>query len=193
MSDFSTASFWNFIACLYLERHNFKIAATNAIDGGVFVVPGLTSVYRSKILKPQTFRDAFITEYILFGLIGSLNADDDNFLTRWVVNHGYEIKIQYTEGACIETTLGEYPKFRSDCLKWLQTTSCFNYDDWRHSLSTALEALYPARHPTVLTAPRPLVLLSSIQPLHLVGQDHDFTPYFHTILSHHQRGQEYLW
>ena len=119
---FSIASFSNFIACLYLERHNFEIAATNTIDGGVFVVSGRTSAYRSEILQSQAFRTAFVTEHILFGLIGPLNADDDNFLTRWVVKHGYKIKIQCTEGACIETTLGEYPKFHYQCIRWAQTT-----------------------------------------------------------------------
>ncbi|TVY81479.1 hypothetical protein LSUE1_G007408 [Lachnellula suecica] len=30
--------FWNVMGALYLERHNFEIRATNAMDGGVFVV-----------------------------------------------------------------------------------------------------------------------------------------------------------
>lgn len=122
VSNFSLAGFWNLLGCLYLERHNFEIAATNAIDGGVFVISGRTSAHRTEILQPQSFRNGFLNDYILFGLIGPLNADDDNFITRWMVNHGWKLKIQYSEDACIETTLGEYPKFLSQCMRWARTT-----------------------------------------------------------------------
>ncbi|KAF6234803.1 hypothetical protein HO173_007023 [Letharia columbiana] len=122
VSNFSLAGFWNFLGCLYLERHNFEIAATNAIDGGVFVISGRTSAHRTEILQPQLFRNGFLNDYILFGLIGPLNADDDNFITRWMVNHGWKLKIQYSEDACIETTLGEYPKYLFQCMRWARTT-----------------------------------------------------------------------
>lgn len=121
-TEFSFQSFWNLLGCLYLERHNSEIAATNQIDGGVFVVSGRTSAHRSHILKPQSFQDAFTNEYLLFGRVGPLNADDDNFITRWMVEHNWKIKIQYSESACMETTLGEYPKFLSQCLRWSRTT-----------------------------------------------------------------------
>ncbi|KAF6219146.1 hypothetical protein HO133_004971 [Letharia lupina] len=83
---------------------------------------GRTSAHRTEILQPQSFRTGFLNEYILFGLIGPLNADDDNFITRWMVEHGWKLKIQYSEDACIETTLGEYPKFLSQCMRWARTT-----------------------------------------------------------------------
>ena len=121
-SEFSFQGFWNVLGCLYLERHNFEIAATNWIDGGVFVISGRTSAHRSNILKPSSFRDAFVNEYTFFGLVGPLNADDDNFITRWMVEHGWKIRIQYSDNACIETTLGEFPKFLSQCLRWVRTT-----------------------------------------------------------------------
>lgn len=120
---FTMSDFWNFIGCLYLERHNFEIAATNNIDGGVFVVSGRTSAHRSKNLKGPAFMHRFSNEMFFFGKIGPLNVDDDNFITRWAVSHGWKIKIQYTESARIETTLGmDRKKFFSQCLRWARTT-----------------------------------------------------------------------
>ena len=67
----------------------------------------------------------FIEEKISFcclGSVGPLNADDDNFITRWMVNRGWRIRIQYSEDACITTNLGEYPKFLAQCMRWARTT-----------------------------------------------------------------------
>lgn len=115
-------SFWNMLGALYLERHNFEIRATNAMDGGVFVVSGRTSAHRSQILTDPKFIQGFTNERFFFDQFGPLNADDDNFITRWNVRHGYKIKIQYCRDACIETTLGTFPKFLSQCLRWVRTT-----------------------------------------------------------------------
>lgn len=130
LQGFSFADFWNFIGALYLERHNFEIAATNHIDGGVFVLSGRTSAHRTAILQDPDFIHGFLNDYTFFGLVGPLHADDDNFITRWMVNHGWKICIQYSEGARIETTLGEYPKYLLQCIRWVRTT-------WR-SNSTSL-------------------------------------------------------
>jgi cellulose synthase/poly-beta-1,6-N-acetylglucosamine synthase-like glycosyltransferase len=121
-TGFNIRSFWNMIGALYLERHNFEIRATNAIDGGTFVVSGRTSAHRSEILKDPAFIEEFTNERFFFGLFGPLNADDDNCITRWDVRHGWKIKIQYCPDAMIETTLGTYPKFLSQCLRWVRTT-----------------------------------------------------------------------
>ncbi|KAL4919033.1 nucleotide-diphospho-sugar transferase [Aspergillus aurantiobrunneus] len=119
---FNMKSFWNMLGALYLERHNFEIRSTNAIDGGVFVVSGRTSAHRSSILTDRKFIQGFTNERFFFNSFGPLNADDDNFITRWNVSHGYKVKIQYGPDACIETTLGTYPKFLSQCLRWVRTT-----------------------------------------------------------------------
>jgi cellulose synthase/poly-beta-1,6-N-acetylglucosamine synthase-like glycosyltransferase len=77
-TGFNIRSFWNMLGALYLERHNFEIRATNAIDNGVFVVSGRTSAHRSEILKDPEFIAGFTNERFFFGLFGTLNADDDN-------------------------------------------------------------------------------------------------------------------
>jgi hypothetical protein len=111
------------MGALYLARHNFEIRATNAMDG-FFVVSGRALVILTEIVQDDNFRKAFTNERFLFGLFGPLNPDDDNFIARWVLRHpqNYEIKIQYTDNATIETTLGQYPKFLAQCLRWARTT-----------------------------------------------------------------------
>jgi hypothetical protein len=115
-------SFWNFLGCLYLERHNFEILASNKIDGGVFVVSGRTSIIRTSIIQDEAFVNGFVNDKFFFGKFDLPNADDDNFITRWMVNHGWNIKIQSGSAATIETTLGQYPKFLSQCLRWSRKT-----------------------------------------------------------------------
>ncbi|PLN86447.1 nucleotide-diphospho-sugar transferase [Aspergillus taichungensis] len=130
---FTSRSFWNMLGAIYLERHNFEIRATNAIDGGVFVVSGRTSAHRTKIIKSFAFLTGFTNERFFFNQFGPLNADDDNYITRWNVSHGYKVKIQYCPDALIETTLGTYPTFLSQCLRWVRTTwrsnSCSLFTD----------------------------------------------------------------
>jgi hypothetical protein len=121
-SPFGFRSFWNVMGCLYLERHNFEIRATNSLDGGVFVISGRTCAYRTCILQSPRFLKGYLHERFLMGMFGPLNADDDNYITRAVVAGGWKIKIQYSDDAMIETTLGTYPKFLSQCLRWARTT-----------------------------------------------------------------------
>ena len=128
------ANFWNVLGCLYLERHNFEVAASSTIDGGVFVISGRTSAHRTSILKEQAFTDGFVNEMLSFGPFGSvgpLNADDDNFITRWMVQSGWKISFQYSEEACIETTLGQFHKFIFQCNRWARTTWRSNYRSLR--------------------------------------------------------------
>ena len=142
-------AFINYLGCCYLARHNFEIRATNAMDGGVFVVSGRSQMVRTDILKEDGFLDGYLGERFLFGTIPAngktplarlfakyifgqdlketdetpgLDPDDDNFITRWIVRTGRKVKIQYSDETKIETTLGVYPKFFQQCLRWSRTT-----------------------------------------------------------------------
>lgn len=142
-------AFWNVMGAVYLARHNFEIRATNALDGGVFVVSGRAQMIRAEIFHAQDFLDRFLNERFLFGLLPpnsktalarfvanhvfgvepteaenarGLDPDDDNFITRWIVRKGWDVKIQYSEETKIQTTLGVYPKFIQQCLRWSRTT-----------------------------------------------------------------------
>jgi len=122
------SGFWNTIGGLYLVRHNFEIRATNAADGGVFCVSGRSSLIRTAIVNNPLFSEAFLNEYILrfgdrFPGWGPVTADDDVFITRWVIRNGFSIKIQSSQDATMTTVLGGYPlKFPQQCQRWSRTT-----------------------------------------------------------------------
>ncbi|KAH6684823.1 nucleotide-diphospho-sugar transferase [Plectosphaerella plurivora] len=118
------ASIVNFVACNYLERHNWELRASNALDGGVFVVSGRTAAYRTSFLGDAEMLQRFCSESFFCGLFGKegLGPDDDNFLTREAMKKGLLIRFQDTPDATIETTLGEWPKFKGQLLRWARTT-----------------------------------------------------------------------
>jgi cellulose synthase/poly-beta-1,6-N-acetylglucosamine synthase-like glycosyltransferase len=126
---------WNMLGATYLCRHNFEIRATNTVDGGVFVVSGRTCAIRSEILQHPDFLRGYTNEKFFFGMFGPLNPDDDNYITRFVVRHGWKIKIQYTEDTVMKTKLGvEKPlhtKFLGQCRRWVRTT-------WRSNLCSLI-------------------------------------------------------
>lgn len=130
---FAMNSIFNFLGCVYLERHNFEITATNALDGGVFVISGRTAAYRTSLLNNQTFLNEFANEMFFFGRLGPINPDDDNKITRHVVKSGYKLVIQNHPDATIETDLGNPGKYLSQCLRWARTTwrsnSCSLFTD----------------------------------------------------------------
>lgn len=115
--------FLNFIAALYLERHNFDCTSSSNLDGAVFVISGRTQLIRASILQDANFHHAFTNEYFLGR--GPLNCDDDNFITRWMVKHDFKTVFHNKDDALMETTLGEtggYTKFWGQLLRWARTT-----------------------------------------------------------------------
>lgn len=115
------AGFWNTMGALYLVRHNFEIRATNAADGGVFCVPGRSSPIRTNLVKSKASKEPFLNEYVL-GFV-PLKSDDDNFITRFIINNGYDVKVESSKDATMTTTLGTYPlKFPEQCMRWSRTT-----------------------------------------------------------------------
>lgn len=117
------ASVWNFIGCLYLERHNFEVRAQNAISGEAFVISGRTNVIRTVVIQDPDFRVGFVNERFFLGMGGPLAADDDNFIVRWVLKRGGVIKFQYDDDSRIDIApIGEFPRFLSQCVRWARTT-----------------------------------------------------------------------
>lgn len=117
------ASVWNFIGCLYLERHNFEVRAQNAISGEAFVISGRTNVIRTVVIQDPDFRVGFVDERFFLGMGGPLAADDDNFIVRWVLKRGGGIKFQYDDDSRIDIApIGEFPRFLSQCVRWARTT-----------------------------------------------------------------------
>ena len=53
-------SFLNYIAVIYLERHNFECTATYNIDGGAFVISGRSALLRAVIVKNDEFHYQYL-------------------------------------------------------------------------------------------------------------------------------------
>ena len=123
---------WNWLGAAYIERRNFEISATHNIDGGTSCMSGRTGAYRSEILSSHDFLEGFKTErwgqYIL-------NADDDNFVTRWLVSKQWKTWIQYERECEIETTLEEGMKFLYQCSRWARS-------NWRSNWTSLVRERY---------------------------------------------------
>lgn len=119
-------SLWSFLGSLYLERRNFDCSACLQIDGGLPCLSGRTVAYRTRILQDAAFTFAFSHE--TWGTY-QLNADDDNFITRWMFTHNWKIAMQYHKAAEVQTTLEEGPKYLKQCLRWVRS-------NWRSNITS---------------------------------------------------------
>ncbi|TKA33254.1 hypothetical protein B0A50_00807 [Salinomyces thailandicus] len=120
------ASIWTFLGATYLERRNFDCSACLHIDGGLPCLSGRTVAYRSSILQEAEFMHGFTNEQ---WRTCQLNADDDNFITRWMYRHGHKIAMQYHKEAEVQTTLENSPRYLSQCLRWVRS-------NWRSNLTS---------------------------------------------------------
>jgi cellulose synthase/poly-beta-1,6-N-acetylglucosamine synthase-like glycosyltransferase len=118
------ARIYNWLGAAYIERRNFEISATHGVDGGTSCMSGRTCAFRSEILQSPLFLDGFKTER--WGKF-QLNADDDNFVTRWLVSNQWKTWIQYNRECEIETTLEDNIKFLYQCSRWARSNWRSNY------------------------------------------------------------------
>ncbi|KAI9782462.1 MAG: hypothetical protein M1839_004948 [Geoglossum umbratile] len=93
---------WGFLRALYLGRGNFKISATTHLNGGVSCLSGRTVTYHTHILQDREFTYSFTHETWLDEY--QPNTDDDNFITRWIVPHGWRTYIQYCREVLVVVT-----------------------------------------------------------------------------------------
>ena len=134
---------YGYLNALYLERRNFDCASCMYMDGGLPCLSGRTVAYRSNILKDKAFIDGFTREVWLGRY--QLNADDDNFITRWLVSHDKKIGYQYHKEAEILTTLEDNPNFVKQCLRWSRS-------NWRSNITS----MFCERHIWRLAADPPI-------------------------------------
>ncbi len=123
---------FNWLGAAYIERRNFEISATHNLDGGTSCMSGRTGAYRSEILQSHDFLDGFQTER--WGKF-ILNADDDNFVTRWLVRNKWKTWIQYDRECEIETTLENGLKFLYQCSRWARS-------NWRSNWTSLVRERY---------------------------------------------------
>ncbi|KAI5865729.1 glycosyltransferase family 2 protein [Durotheca rogersii] len=129
--SWSTCIF-NWLGAAYIERRNFEISATHNIDGGTSCMSGRTGAYRSEILSSHDFLEGFKTERWRDFI---LNADDDNFVTRWLVSHQWKTWVQYERECEIETTLENGLKFLYQCSRWARS-------NWRSNWTSLCREKY---------------------------------------------------
>lgn len=118
---------YNYFGALYLERRNFDCAACTHVDGGLPCLSGRTVAYRTSMLQDEAFTYSFTNESWLRRY--HLNSDDDNFITRWTVSHGWKTYIQYHKEAEVQTTLEDNPMYLKQCLRWSRS-------NWRSNLTS---------------------------------------------------------
>ena len=120
---------WGFLGADYLERRNFDCASCNYMDGGLPCLSGRTVAYRTEIISEKSFTQGFTNEAWGWNREYQLNADDDNFITRWMVSHGQKIAYQYHKEAEVQTTLESNAKYIKQCLRWSRS-------NWRSNLTS---------------------------------------------------------
>ncbi|OAA46961.1 hypothetical protein NOR_02597 [Metarhizium rileyi] len=154
---------YNWLGAAYIQRRNFEISATHHIDGGTSCMSGRTGAYRSEILKSHDFLEEFKNEKWRRWI---LNADDDNFVTRWLVRKGWKTWIQYEAECELETTLENGHKFLYQCSRWARSNWRSNWTSlvterfvWRQQLWCTY-ALHIATFTSLAFVMDPLLLAS---------------------------------
>ncbi|KAG5971874.1 hypothetical protein E4U58_007148 [Claviceps cyperi] len=154
---------WNWLGAAYIERRNFEISATHKIDGGTSCMSGRTGAYRSEILSSPDFVHGFQNEKWSSWI---LNADDDNFVTRWLVSHQWKTWVQYSPECELETTLENGHKFLYQCSRWARSNWRSNWTSlvrerhvWRQQWWCTY-ALHIATFTSLAFAVDPLLLAS---------------------------------
>ncbi|KAI9648063.1 Type 2 glycosyltransferase [Ciborinia camelliae] len=157
---------FNWLGAAYIERRNFEISATHGIDGGTSCMSGRTCAFRSEILQSPLFLDGFKTER--WGQY-QLNADDDNFVTRWLVANQWSTWIQYNRECEIETTLENNFKYLYQCSRWARSNWRSNYTSlvterhvW-HQQPWCVYALHIATFTSLSFAFDPLIIFLSLK------------------------------
>ncbi|KAF2868613.1 nucleotide-diphospho-sugar transferase [Massariosphaeria phaeospora] len=134
---------WEFLGAIYLIRRNFDCTACNWIDGGLPCMSGRAVAYRSEILQDHNFTYGFTHE--TWGSDHFLNADDDNFITRWLFSHDWKMQIQNHRECEVETTLEDDSKYLRQCLRWVRS-------NWRSNLTSLSELHMWTNYPWSLYA-----------------------------------------
>jgi cellulose synthase/poly-beta-1,6-N-acetylglucosamine synthase-like glycosyltransferase len=140
---FNRSNIWEFLGAIYLVRRNFDCTACNWIDGGLPCLSGRAVAYRSEILQDPNFTYGFTHE--TWGSDHFLNADDDNFITRWLFSHNWRIQMQNHRECEVETTLEDDSKYLRQCLRWVRS-------NWRSNLTSLTEGYMWMRYPWSLYA-----------------------------------------
>lgn len=125
--EWSWKSISNFLACNYFERQNWEIRASNAIDGGVFVIPGSTAVYRTEFLSDEHLLAQLHNNVFFFGLFMRPSTGADGFLTRSALKSSWRVRYQDTEDATVEVETRAGSGFHDQLVRQARATCRNNH------------------------------------------------------------------
>lgn len=123
---------FNFLGACYLARRNFETRATHMVDGGTSCMSGRTVAIRTSILQDPDFIITYTTERWIDRI---LNADDDNFITRWLHRNKWKTWVQNHPDCWVETVLENNSVYLRQCLRWARS-------NWRSNLKSMLIERY---------------------------------------------------
>ncbi|PWY64853.1 polysaccharide synthase [Aspergillus eucalypticola CBS 122712] len=109
-----TITVWEALESRRMSMRNIDIAASSWLDGSQTVLTGRTAAYRASILKDPEYLSAFTNEYWLGRY--RMHCGDDQFATRWLLNHGWEGRIQ--TGATIYSEALSDSRHIKQTLRW---------------------------------------------------------------------------
>lgn len=112
----SKYTFFQAVAARRLAGRRAEISASYSLDGGITCISGRTAAYRAEIVADPAFIDGFTNEKWLG--TWPLNSGDDQFTSKWIVDHGWEMGLQSAEAAELETTVLEGWGFVKQWLRW---------------------------------------------------------------------------
>ena len=92
---------WTFAT--YLQRRVFENLATLSIDGSILCQSGRFGIFPARLIQNPEFLDGYTSERWNGKM---LYADDDNYVTRYILRHGAKIEIQCHDDCMVTTKFG---------------------------------------------------------------------------------------
>ena len=89
-------SFFNFTGTMFIKHYNFLNTATYNLDGGCSLISSRTALIRTDIVDSKSFR---------CGLLNANYGDEDHFITRYMLNHGWTTVFHNSPDAIVEVPM----------------------------------------------------------------------------------------
>ncbi len=133
---------YEIMASLRLETRYVENKAMTVVDKGTSCLSGRSSCYKTNIIQNEKFYHEFLNEYFL----GQKRASgDDKFVTRYILNNGYNTYHQLNTNCTLTTTFESGLMHFKQSLRWSRNTIVSDFsllfkekNVWRKNPYTAL-------------------------------------------------------